>query len=287
MPEIFTISLGGMTISLIPDRLQGFYDQKRRAVDFQSTASPEISLQIHCGSFPELGPKQVVFNTGVAWQLYQVNENWVFNTYPLNQNLYLLGVFPADFRSGDIYTSANGNGSERYYFPLVSPMGELFMMNLLGTGLGILFHAAGVIDHGKGYLFTGHGGAGKTTIAQLWQGIQGVQVVNDNKVIVRKVGGEYRFYGTPWSGEGSAALPDSAPLERVFILKQSDHNYVRPIQPAKAASELFVRGFLPLWDAEKITFTLEFLDDLCQSVPCAELGFLPEQGIVNFIRDLP
>jgi len=100
-----------------------------------------------------------------------------------------LGFTQPIFRSGDIYVAPSEATPGRFIFPLSYPMGELYMMSLLGTGLGMLFHAAGVINQGKGYLFAGQGTAGKTTIARLWQGLPGVQVVNDDKVIVRKEAG--------------------------------------------------------------------------------------------------
>jgi len=83
------------------------------------------------------------------------------------------------------------------------------------------------------------------------------------------------------------ALPDSAPLKQVFILKQAVKNYVTPLLPAQAASSLLTRAFIPLWDAAKMAFTLDFLDELCQSFPCLELGFLPDSSIVDFLRSLP
>ena len=82
------------------------------------------------------------------------------------------------------------------------------------------------------------------------------------------------------------ALPDSASLSRVFIVKQADRNYRHPFHPAQAAAGLFTRAFIPLWDHDKITFSVEFLDELCQSIPCYELGFLPEPSIVDFVRNV-
>jgi hypothetical protein len=162
-------------------------------------------------------------------------------------------------------------------------MGELFTMNLLGTGLGMLFHGAGVIYEGKSYLFAGKSGAGKTTTSRLWQLLPGVKVVNDDKVIVRHQDGMFRLYGTPWHGEGGMALPDSAPLARVFLLKHGEQNSLNPLAPMQAAVELLGRSFIPLWDAAKMDFTLKFLDEMCQAVPCYELSFLPDSSAVDFV----
>ena len=272
---------------MIPDQIAGEYELIKRASDFVSLIEPEIILHVHCGWFPELPPAAVAFETVVAWQMLQADEKWVINLNPKAHNPKLLGVFSTDFRAGDIYTAQVEAAADRYFFPLASPLGELYMMNLLGTGLGMLFHASGVIYQEKGYLFTGHGGAGKTTMARLWDGLPGVKVVNDDKVILRKEAGGFRLYGTPWHGEGGMALPDSAPVNRIFVLKQANRNSVAPLRPGKAASRLLARAFVPLWDREKIAFTLKLLDELCQAIPCQELGFLPDPSAVDFVRNLP
>ncbi len=287
MPECFNLSLGGIPISLVPDQVSGEYELVKRADEFRTTTAPAITLQVHCGRFPELGAEPVVFETGHAWQLLQVDGKWVINVSSPNLEPYQVGMFPPDFRSGDIFVAASGEHPDRFIFPLSYPMGELYMMALLGTGLGMLFHAVGVIYQGKGYLFTGHGGAGKTTTARLWEELPGARVVNDDKVIVRKEDGEFRLYGTPWHGEGGMVLPDSAPLGRVFILKQAMQNSVTPLPPAQAAAMLLARTFSPLWDADKVSFSLSFLEELSQAIPCQELGFLPDSSAVDFVRNLP
>lgn len=301
MPAPFNLSLGGVPISLIPDQDGGEYELVRRVVEFHSRSEPEITLQVHCGWFPEVDDAQLSFETDHGWQLLQAGEKKVIRVRSAEQDPYQLGIFPNDFRSGDIYVApyedmqthtlgdqqlSSPSSEASYIFPLSYPMGELFMMNLLGTGLGMLFHACGVIYQGKGYLFTGHGGAGKTTTARLWEAVPGAKVVNDDKVILRKEAGEFRMYGTPWHGEGGMVLPDSAPLHRVFILKQADQNTVSSLHPVDAAGRLLARTFVPLWDADKIDYSLKFLDELCQAVPCVELGFLPDSSAVEFVLNL-
>lgn len=287
MPLPLTISLGGIPISLTPDQATGEYDFVKRAIEFYTNAAPEVKLKIHCGWFPDLHEIPVAFETNHGWQLLQGNGKKVIKVRTAFQDPYLVGVFSVNFRSGDIYVAASEGFSDRYIFPLNYPLGELYMVNLLGTGLGMLFHAAGVIYQGQGYLFTGHGGAGKTTTSRLWRAYPDVRVVNDDKVIVRKEADGFRLYGTPWHGEGGMALPDSAPLKRVFILKQAAQNTTTPLQPIQAVSGLLTRAFIPLWDAEKMTNTLEFLDELCQAIPCQELGFLPDSSVVDIVRNLP
>ena len=286
VPAPFSLSLGGISISLIPDRVSGEYISVDRAVDFQSDATPEIVLQVHSDGFLDLSQQQIAFQTAQGWQLFYLEGKSVLNVRSPSLDPLLIGVFQPDFRSGDFYQTTLLEKPGFFKFPLSYPMGELYMMNLLGTGLGMLFHASGVIDQGKGYLFTGNGGAGKTTTSRLWQQLPGVKVVNDDKVIVRQTNGEYRMFGTPWPGEGGMALPDSAPLSQIFLLKQAKQNSLRSLSPIEAASGLFGRAFIPLWDEGMIANTLKFLDGLCQAVPCHELNFVPDASAVEMVRKI-
>ncbi len=69
-------------------------------------------------------------------------------------------------------------------------------------------------------------------------------------------------------------------------LNRPSQNYSHTLHPAQAAAGLLTRAFIPLWDNDKIAFTVKFLDELCQAIPCHELGFLPEPSIVDFVRNL-
>ena len=58
------------------------------------------------------------------------------------------------------------------------------------------------------------------------------------------------------------------------------------LRPAEAAQSLLTRSFLPFWDASGMAFTLAFLDELVQTVPCYDFGFVPDRSAVDFARCL-
>jgi hypothetical protein len=287
MPENFCLSLGGIRFSLIPDRKNGEYSLIRRVSDFIAPGEPDITLKIQCGWFPHLNLENQSFSSNNhVWNGYEVEGKRIIKVSSPHQENYQLGIFPEDFRSGEIFVSQSPDNPNAYIFPFSYPMGELYTMHLMGTGLGVLFHASGIIYQGHGYLFSGHGGVGKTTIARLFSTHPGTLVVNDDKVLVRKEPGGFRMYGTPWHGDGGWASPRSAPLKRVFILKQSGENYVRSLKAVEAVGLMLARTFTTLWDNEKIAFNIKFLEALTQSVPCQELGFLPDVSIIDHIFNL-
>ena len=288
MPEAMTVSLGGVTIALLPDKDGGRFDILKKTGDFVTSEKAEIVLNIHCGtSIPEIKQEKMLFDTERSWYLTEDDlQNRIVRVRSLQPGYYMIGRFSQNYRSGDIYVSSSPDIPDSFIFPFRFPMAELFMMHLLGTGLGLLFHATGIIHEGRGYLFTGHGGVGKTTTARLWQETPGARVVNDDKVIVRLQDEGYRMYGTPWHGEGGMALPESAPLSRVYILKQANHNHIRELDKGQTAAMLLARCFVPLWDDQIIDFSLKFLEGLTETVPCCELGVVPDQSAVDFVLEM-
>ena len=158
------------------------------------------------------------------------------------------------------------------------------MVNLLSQGNGVLVHACAVKDGDRGLLFAGTSGAGKSTIAELWNSQGNAAILSDDRVIIRKHEGKFWIYGTPWHGSGRFASPDSVPLTRIYFLKQAPENQLRALKPVDAQTKMLVRSFPTYWNPAGMDFTLGFLDELVQEVPGYELGFVPEDSVVDFVR---
>jgi hypothetical protein len=282
--QIFKI--GAVNIAIVTKSPDCDFQSIRGFLQFRSDERPDVILNVYCDHMPDLYLDQPMFDSGTSWRLYKNGNKRVLWLRSPELNPHQIGIFTPDFLSGDIYVLPSPASSKKHLFPLQYPMGELFITNLLSQGYGLCMHAAGVIDKGGGMVFAGKSGAGKSTTAGLWEGQEDVKVVNDDRVIIRKIDGQFWMYGTPWHGEGGMALPDGAPLEKVFLLKHARENYVLPLDPVTAAAALLVRTYAPHWDKCGMEFTLSFLGDLSQTVHCYELGFVPDFTVVNFVRDI-
>jgi hypothetical protein len=164
---------------------------------------------------------------------------------------------------------------------------ELMAIQLLGSKRGVMFHSCGIKTiQNNGLLFTGISGSGKSSTARLWQELGRGVLLGDERVAVRKRGKQFWLISTAWHGKGQLIGPGEIPLDHLFVLHHALVNQATRLKPSDAVSELMTRSFLPFWDRAGMEFTLEFLDDLCSTVPCYDLGFTPDKSAVDFVECL-
>lgn len=278
-----TLSLGGMKFTFLPDidvalNLDNRYDA------FLIKVGSDKVFQLHYGLALNLDLGVPIFD-GKKWTYHLVDGKSVIRTRTDLAGVYRLIVANGDFQQGDIYFVGDlwRNKEHRpslFCYPLV----ELLIINALSKGRGIMLHACGVNDRGKGYIFTGRSGAGKSTISQLWAASEGVSVLSDERVIVRQHDGRFWVYGTPWYGDAKIASPEAAPLERIFVIEHGTKNQAVPLKRSSAVSELFARSFPTFWDTEGLAFTLAFLEQMTQTIPSCALNFVPDSEVIDFVR---
>jgi hypothetical protein len=112
----------------------------------------------------------------------------------------------------------------------------------------------------------------------------GVQLLSDDRIIIRKHDDKFWIYGTPWHGDAGVASPGRAPLSAIYFLEQALANELAPLSASQAAEELFARAFVPHYLKAGIQFTLGFLDQITCSVPCSVLRFTPTPSAVEAVR---
>jgi hypothetical protein len=229
----------------------------------------------------------VVFDSGGLWRLSRKLQDYVFHlTSPMYGAVpYKRATFSADFTCGEVLLERTYFDSRYPVDTLEYPLDELLMMNLLTQGRGVEVHACGLEDSdGQGYLFLGHSGSGKTTMARLWQRASGVQVLSDDRIILRFWAGTTWMYGTPWHGEAKLALPARTPLRQIFFLRHGSTNEIAPLRCAEALALFLVCSFVPFYSPAGLDFALTFFSQLIDSLPCAELRFVPEERAIDLVR---
>lgn len=149
---------------------------------------------------------------------------------------------------------------------------------LLASSGGVLLHASSGIRNGRGVVFSGVSGAGKTTIARLAPA--GVQLLTDEVSYLRREGSGYRVYGTPFSGElGLKGEDVSAPLAAIHLIEHGAENVRRPLAPPDAVRQLLRNTLFFAQEPELVGAVFATLCDLAERVPVYRLAFAPDARV--------
>lgn len=227
---------------------------------------------------------RTLFDTGSVWRLEEVGDHRLltFRSPLFGRDPYLLVEFDREYARGQGETLVGGpilSAGEMH--PFVYPFDEVVFLARLSRGRGVLVHACGVAIDGRGVLFLGTSGAGKSTTARLFRERGGATILSDDRIVIREEEGAYRIFGTPWHGEAGLEAPASARLDAVFILEQAPRNRAVELTPAQAVAQMMVRAFPAMWDQEGLEFAVRFLTDMAERVPVRRLQFLPEPSAVE------
>lgn len=137
---------------------------------------------------------------------------------------------------------------------------------------GFFLHCSCLRIDGGAVIFTAPSGTGKSTHAALWRRVFGdrVEMINDDKPLVREEDGGFTVYGTPWNGKHRIGSNSSAPIRAIFFLEQAPENSAEPLDPFTSLSLLMRQTVLPA-DRGDLSALLDMLGRLIERTPMFRL----------------
>lgn len=140
-------------------------------------------------------------------------------------------------------------------------------------------HASVIMNGGRGYLFLGKSGTGKSTHSSLWlKYIEGSELMNDDNPVIR-VGedGVTRVYGSPWSGKTPCYRNVSAPIGAIVRIRQAKFNAIKRQNTLESYASVYssCSGFKA--DRGMADGQHKTLEHIALNVPCYTLDCLPDE----------
>ena len=190
-------------------------------------------------------------------------------------------TFSSDFRSGSLF--ANG-----------APGSQAFALN---NALMLLYafasaphdalemHSSVVMHGGRGFLFLGRSGTGKSTHSSLWlKHIPGTELLNDDNPVLRIVNGTVRVFGSPWSGKTPCYKAQDVPVGAIVRLHQAPQNVISRLGTVQAYASVLsscsgFRPFRDVTDAQHGTISA-----VAMGVPCYEMDCLPDEAAARLCQ---
>lgn len=289
------VSIGGVGISMasssdnvalaLPEAHEAFLD---------SSASVDIHLEVTDEPIPEgLSKDRQLFEADSTWRLLRRPEGYALALVSpaFGPEPYRVALLNDNWTAGRLHVrlpapegDADSTEGPVVVCPWMSPLDELLVANRLAEDQGILVHACGIREGDAGFLFIGDSGAGKSTTARLWDE-RGAEVLSDERVIVRREGGGFRIYGSPWHSSARAASASFAPLRAVFILRHGAGNSLRAMSRIEVVTRVIRCAYPTYYHKDGMESATRILSDLSRVVPAYEFSFVPDASSIDFVLD--
>jgi hypothetical protein len=159
------------------------------------------------------------------------------------------------------------------------PLDGLLLYFLASIKGEIMIHGSGVVCNGRGWVFTGRSGSGKTTMAMIFDR-RGDRVIHDDRLILMRQGGRWVMHSTPVYRDDE---PRSAGVDHLWIISHGRSNVSSPLTGAEAAALIIANCIQQNWDRDTAARLMASVDDLVSSVKISSLSFMPDDRVRDYL----
>lgn len=250
----------------------------RSSFTVRDETPPDCVVSCHYGE-PSPDASPIIADGSTLWELRRraTGEDEITFYSPMGNSRVAWSqlIVEPTFRRARIVQRRRWGGSQT--LRVGYPVDEVLMCRLLVSEGVLVVHGATVEYEGMALLFTGHSGAGKSTIAAIAESA-GARVLSDDRSIVTLRDSIPTVWGTPWHGTHRRGSPEAMPLTAVFLLVQDLEDRADRVSPARATGELLVRLIHPGSRAEDMERLLDGVATVAERAPMAELRFRPTEA---------
>ena len=188
-------------------------------------------------------------------------------------------VMGKDYTEGDYYPCPRMGGKTTLFQVNTSLM---IQYTFATAGLGtLLLHASVTRYEGRGNLFFGVSGTGKSTHSRLWhEFVPGSDLMNDDNPVIRYEDGRFLVYGSPWSGKTLCYRNVVAPVNALVRLEQFPENRIARLEPLQAYASVLAAVSTIRWNHDIMSLLVPTIERVAMTVPCYQLKCRPDEEAV-------
>lgn len=146
----------------------------------------------------------------------------------------------------------------------------------------LILHAAFVAVGGRGLLFSGPSGIGKSTQAALWER-HGARLINGDRTVLSQDAAGWTAWGSPYAGSSRCFCSEDRPVGAVVVLEQSPVCAVRRLTAAEAFHRLYPQMTVNSWSSTYVERASSLLAELTAQVPVYLLACTPDDRAVEML----
>ena len=199
-----------------------------------------------------------------------------------------------EVRAGYFVMNEDYTEGEYYPCPRIGGRTTLFQVNtslmiqytFATAGLStLLLHASVTRYEGRGNLFFGVSGTGKSTHSRLWhEYVPGSDLMNDDNPVIRFENGQCLVYGSPWSGKTLCYRNVVAPVNALVRLEQFPLNQIERLQPLQAYASVIAAVSTIRWNHDIMSRLVPTIERVAMTIPCFQLKCRPDEEAVQVCK---
>lgn len=203
------------------------------------------------------------------------SSEWFFGFSYSKQHPNCILKTSADYSVGTVYVPSE-HADKLIEFALSNSMMLLYTFRSSAHET-LLVHASVIENDGKGYMFLGKSGTGKSTHTRLWmENIPGSELLNDDNPIIRIIDGKFQVYGSPWSGKTPCYKNREIPLGSIVRLSQAPYNRITKLSALQAYAALMPSCSCMRWDHDSVEALHKTVEKVIMNIPVRHLECLPD-----------
>ena len=200
-----------------------------------------------------------------------------------------------EIRAGYFVMNKDYTEGEYYPCPRIGGRSTLFQVNtslmiqytFATAGLGtLLLHASVTRYEGRGNLFFGVSGTGKSTHSRLWhEFVPESDLMNDDNPVIRFQDGQCLVYGTPWSGKTLCYRNVVAPVNALVRLEQFPENRIERLHSLQAYASIVAAVSTIRWNSDTMSLLIPTIERVAMNIPCFLLKCRPDEEAVQVCKN--
>lgn len=244
--------------------------------DEQGGGQPVFSLSVAGDSLFPPGPEVYRFEwDGARYTIYRGESGYGIGILPPGADEPCLLCAGAEFNEAAVHLRGDRK-HDRFVLNNCLMMMYAFSTAAMDT---LLVHASVTAYAGKGYLFLGKSGTGKSTHSRLWlDHIEGTELLNDDNPVLRVTDGQVIVSGSPWSGKTPCYKNLELPAGALVRLNQAPENKIVRCRPSRSFAELLASCSNMTWDRRIFDGVSDTVTKVAERIPCYALECLPDKS---------
>ena len=266
----FAITMSeGDVLSLLPN-LAPFERESSEELLFEITSDNTVQPSWRgnkIGTFP---------CPSATFEVYR-QDNGAYQILTLNEFGIPCAFMQSDSERRNFTITTRGNSSD-VVFGFNNTLMVIFTM-CTAPHKTLLMHSATVENGGKGYMFLGVSGQGKSTHSNKWvEYIKGSTLINDDNPVIRIADdGTPIVYGSPWSGKRPIYKNVHYPIGGIAAIEQDKTNHIRRESIPTAFGIMLCSCSTLKFDKEIHIFICSTISKLLEKITIHTLFCLPNE----------